>query len=158
MEQAAPFVTAVETIRKPEHGVEGDAMGAAFASMMEACVEGTGPRFSRTGTGQARIEWTDARGEKRAFTMDATEGCWNVDNPPENGREVPDGWGMAEKMLDAVLAGWPIRAFRTEDGLGVISWDRQSKGNHPAVVMQPVSGTIVVYYEAPAEFRTAADD
>lgn len=158
MERAAPLVTAVVEVQKPPRDAECNEMAATFASMMEACTRGAKLEFHKIGTKQAKIEWTDSSGQKRAFTTDAVEGVWNAENPPNGGPEIADGWQTAEKMLDAVLEDCPIRAFRTEDGLEVISWNRPSKGNHPAVVMQPVSGTVVLYYEAPAEFRTAADD
>ena len=161
MNGAAPQVTAVEEIRNPGPDLERNPSEAALASMMRACISGNIPRFTATEAEQgktrrrdARIEWTDDEGNPRAFTLDAAKGRWDVDNPPANGPQVQDAISAVEKMLEAVSEGWNIRAFRTGDGLGVISWDRQSKGNHPAVVMQRLGTTVAFYYEAPDEFGT----
>ena len=156
-----PYVVAVEVPRKPSNGCPENPAQAALANLMSTCGTGRTPRFlagdTTHGTQQrrdARIEWTDANGQQRAFTLSMQHGRIEVENSPVAAPEVPDAINAVDKMLQAISEGWNIRAFHPKPGFAVISWDRMSHGNHPAVVTQCYPETVAFYYEAPDEYGT----
>ena len=138
--------------------------GAALASLMIACCEGRLPEFSahgpprdRLGRTNATIQWRENSDTERACNLDMDEGRWEIKNPPDDGPQIDDhssAMSSVDKMLQAISEGWNIRAFQPKANIAVISWDRMSHGNHPAVVMQRHPDTIIFYYEAPDEYGT----
>lgn len=152
---------AVEPIAHPTESAPRQPDKSALANLMIACAKGNMPTFTAgdmpqgpLGRRDASIRWRDQDGIERAFTLDVSAGQWDVENPPETGPQVEDAMGAIYKMLQAVSAGWPIRAFRPEPHLAVISWDRQSHDNHPALVLKANTGVVAFYYEAPDEYGT----
>ena len=57
-----------------------------------------------------------------------------------------------DHLLSAIQAEWEIAIYRTPDGLGIITWDRQSHGNHPAIVVDQ-DRNVCTYYELPNSLR-----
>ena len=57
-----------------------------------------------------------------------------------------------DHLLSAIQAECEIAIYRTPDGLGIITWDRQSHGNHPAIVVDQ-DRNVCTYYELPNSLR-----
>ena len=157
------IVAGLSYIQRATNG-EHTSAGAALTSLMIACHEGRTPELSahgpprdRLGRQDAAIRWREANGTERALTLDVAEGHWEIENLPDGGPGIDDhsnSMSSIDKMRQAISEGWNIRAFRPKPDLAVISWNRMSHGNHPAVVMQHHPDTIIFYYEAPDEYGT----
>ena len=57
-----------------------------------------------------------------------------------------------DHLLYAIRDGWPVFIYTTPDGTGVITWERQSHGNNPAVTIDQ-GGEVSSWYDLPDSLR-----
>ena len=137
-------------------------MDFALANLMISCNQGRFPKFIRgerrpNSRHNSSIQWQDEKGAHRSFFTDADTGVFDAHNPPVSGPYIKDCSPNIDKMLEAICRGYEIAAFCPEPGTAVISWDRCSHGNHPALVLHYATRTLLDYYEAPAEYATGKE-
>lgn len=134
-----------------EEGATGRDSGRAFADLMLAIRDGreTEVEFSRS---LPAIRWRGTDGKALSFHSDGTR--WYApaippDNPVDLAHEEYQGYheNMIDHMLTAIRAGWDFRIF-IRNGTGVMTWDRESHGNRPAVTVD-AEGNVVFHRERP---------
>lgn len=99
------------------------------------------------------LDWTDPAGQPRYIVSVNATGQYWAENPPPDGPAIKDRYSVFDKILDAVNYHYDIRTFVDDQGSAVLTWDRASHGNCPAVVLT-AEDLILTYYHAPLGIRS----
>ena len=142
-------------ITRSENSPQHDS-GRAFADLMLAIRDGRRVDVEVSRMSPA-IVWEDQDGRTARFHSDESRwyGPWrapsNQHDLSYDGEERGSHEWVIDQLLTAARYGWPIRIFR-HNGTGVLSWERQSHGHHPAVTLDQ-DDRMTFYRELPAHLE-----
>ena len=102
------------------------------------------------------IKWTDPNQQPRAVVyVDSASRYW-AEHPPTEHPGINDTYSVFDKLIDAVNYHYDIQTFVDDDGNAVLTWDRASHGNCPAIILTP-DNEVLTYYDAPQQTKERLD-
>ena len=102
------------------------------------------------------LKWTDLTGQPRSVVHVDTTGQYWAENPPQDAPGINDCYSTFDKIIDAVNYQYDIKTFVDEQGNAILTWNRASHGNCPAIVLTP-EDDVLTYYHAPHQITAILD-
>ena len=102
------------------------------------------------------LKWIDPHGHYRGIVSVDSAGRYWPENPPLSGPGIVDQYNTCDKLIDAINYHYDIQARVTSSGDAILTWDRASHGNTPAIILTP-DDIVHTYYEAPLYVRELLD-